>query len=229
VNLWAAHCYRVKNNDWPPSMVAAHHTAVHRSLEVNYAAANLTNYTESATLSTVYRIPDPFVKTDRPTWVEETTDLNGGVSTVGFHTDGTPYIVRSITTYSWTGSSSTADYRAREGHLPSVLFKFWEDLEARLITENQPNFAPNPPAGGKSVDGFLYPKSLESIANTLIMAMCGAYQSGKALLDPGVLDQMLKLTAADLLEAGMELAVFIACVRHNNKSNTIVSEISAAA
>jgi phage tail sheath gpL-like len=228
VNSVFSHCYRVKNNDWHPAMIAAHHTAIHHVTEVNYAAANLTNWAENSTLGQVYRVPDPFNKADRPTPTQETTDLQGGVSTVGFHADGSAYIVRSITGYSWTGSSSTSDFRAREGHYPSVLFKFWEDLEAQLITQNQPNVAADPPAAGKPVAGFMYPRGVKSIANTLIAAMTRAYQDGKALLDPSVLKDMLRATNVDLSAAGWELDVAIAAVRHNLFDDTVISDVSPA-
>jgi phage tail sheath gpL-like len=228
VNLVFAHCYRVKQNDWHPAMVAALHTAIHRVTEVNYAAANLTNWTQNTTIGQVYPIPDPFVKTNRPTSVDETTDLQGGVSTVGFRTDGTPYIVRSITTYSWTGSSSTSDFRAREGHIPSVLFKFWEDIQALLISQNQPNVAADPPPGAKPTDGFMYPSSVRAIGNTLIAQMCGPYQNGMALLDPSVLAQMIAATVVKLMAAGFELDLAIACVRHNLFDDTLIQEIGPA-
>lgn len=227
-NTFYAHCYRVKNNDWAPSMVAAHHAAIHRSEEVNYAAAKLAGWTESPVRGQVYRVPDPFAKTDRPTTLEQTTDLNGGVSTVGFRTDGTPYIVRSITTLSWTDSASTPDYRGREGHGPSVLFKFWEDLSRQLIIQAQPNVAADPPAGGKPVAGFMYPRTVRSIVNTLIAAMCGPYQDGKALLDPSVLAAMLKATDVRLGPAGWECDIAIATVRHDLFDDTRISVIDAA-
>ena len=228
VNLVFSHCYRTKNNDWHPAMTAAHHTAIHRTTEVNYAAANLTNWTQSATLGTVYAVPDPFTKTDRPSATDEITDLQGGVSTVGFRTDGTPYIVRSVTGYSYTGSSTTTDFRAREGHIPSVLFKVWEDLQAELVAQNKPNVAADPPQGAKPTDGFMYPGDVKSIANTLIAGMCGPYQSGKALLDPSVLATMLKATVVTLLAAGFELDMAIACVRHNLFDDTLIQEIGPA-
>jgi phage tail sheath gpL-like len=226
-SVWAK-CYRVHGNDWHTSMVTAQLTAIHRSQEVNYAAANLTNWTQNSTLGQVFQIPDPFTKTNRPSSVDETTDLQGGVSTIGFRTDGTPYIVRSITTYSWTGSSSTTDFRAREGHIPSVMFKYWEDLQALLIAQNQPNVAADPPQGTKPVDGFMYPSAVRVINNTLIQAMCGPYQNGMALLDPSVLTTMLGATVIKLMAAGFELDAAIACVRHNLFDDTLIQEIGPA-
>lgn len=221
-------CYRVKNNDWHPAMVAAHHAAIHRSQEVNYAAANLAGWTEDSTRGRVYRIPDPFTKTDRPTQTEQTTDLQGGVSTVGFRTDGTAYLVRSITTYSWTGSSTTSDFRAREGHIPSVLFKGWEDLDADLRAQNQPNIADDPPQGARPVAGFMYPSSVKSIANKKTTDMCGPYQNGMALLDPSVLAQMLAQNSVSRTAAGFELDLAWACVRHNLQDDVLIAEIGPA-
>jgi phage tail sheath gpL-like len=228
VNEVFAHCYRVYTCDWPPSMVAAHHTAVHRSTEVNYAATNLAGWTNSSTLGQVYQIPPPFNKANWPTTTQMTTDLNGGVSTVGFRSDGTPYIVRSITTYSWTGSSSTSDSRAREGHIPSVMLQFWGDLDAQMIAQNQPNVAQDPAPGTKPTAGFMYPKTILSIARALISSMCGAYQNGMALLDPSVLPQMLTETGASLTPGGWEVDPAIACVRHNLFDDTLISEIGPA-
>lgn len=228
VNHVFGHCYRVKNNDWHPFMVACHHAAVHRFAETTYAAANLAGWTNDSTKSQVYQVPPPFNAADAPTTTDMTTDLNGGVSTVGFHTDGTPYIVRSITTYSWTGSSSTADYRAREGHIPSVMIQFWDDLKSLMTAQNQPNVADDPPSGGKPVAGFMYPRSIKSMANTLILAMTRAYQDNKALLDPSVLKQMLTATSCTLEAGGFDLGLFIASVRHNLFDFVTISEISPA-
>jgi phage tail sheath gpL-like len=228
VNLWEGHCYRVHGSDWHTSMVAAHCTAVHRSTEVNYAGQNLAGWTNDSVKGTVFQIPDPFNKSNRPTSVDETTDLNGGVSTIGFRTDGTPYIVRSITMYSWTGSSSTSDYRAREGHIPSVLFKFWEDLSSLLRAQNQPNVAADPPQGTKPVQGNMYPSTVKAIANKLIADMCGPYQAGMALLDASVLPQMLAATTVKLAAAGFEVDVAIACVRHNLQDDALIAEVGPA-
>ncbi len=228
VNLVWGHCYRVHGNDWHTSMVAAHHTAIHRSTEINYAAANLTNWTQSSTLGTTYLIPAPFNTANVPSSVDETTDLQGGVSTVGFRSDGTPYIVRSITMYWWEGSSSTTDYRAREGHIPSTLYQFWGDLSSLLKAQNQPNVAADPPQGAKPVQGFMYPSSVKSIANGLIGSMCGPYQNGMALLDPSILPQMLAATFVQIQAAGFQLNTAIGCVRHNLYDDTLIQEIGPA-
>jgi phage tail sheath gpL-like len=221
-------CYRVHGNDWHTSMVAAHCAAVHRSQEVNYAAANLAGWTNNSALGQVFLIPDPFTKTNRPGPVDTLTDLLGGVSTIGFTTNGTSFIVRSITTYWWTGSSSTADYRAREGHIPSVMIYFWETLNSLLIAQNQPNVAADPPQGAKPTAGMMYPKTVRSIANTLITAMTGPYQNGMALLDPSVLTQMLNATTVTLKPGGFELDVAIACVVHNLFDDTVIAEVGPA-
>jgi hypothetical protein len=228
VNQVFGHLYRTKSNDWHPFMVACHNAAVHRFAETTYAAANLAGWTNNSALSQVYQIPPPFNASDVPTSTDMTTDLNGGVSTVGFHTDGSSYIVRSVTTYSWTGSSSTADFRAREGHIPSVLIQFWDDLKSQMIAQNQPNVAADPPSGGKPVAGFMYPRNVISMANALILAMTKGYMDNKALLDPSVLKEMLKATDCTLSAGGFELDTYIACVRHNLFDDTVISEIGPA-
>jgi phage tail sheath gpL-like len=221
-------CYRVKGNDWHTSMVAAHHAAIHRSQEVNYAAANLAGWTNDSSHGRVYQIPDPYTKTNRPTSTEMTTDLQGGVSTVGFRTDGTSYIVRSITTRWWEGSSSTADYRAREGHIPSVMIKWWEDFEGEMISQNQPNITDDPPQGAKAVDGYMYPKTAQSIARKLTSDMCGPYQNGMALLDPSVLTEMLATTTAKKTPGGLEVDAAVAAVQHLLYNDTVIAEIGPA-
>lgn len=222
-SVWAK-VFRVKNNDWTPGMVAAHCAAAHRLQESGYAAYNFAGYTNSSAKNTVFEIPDPFAKTDRPTVTEQTTDLNNGVSTIGFRTDGTPYIVRSITSYSWVGSTATKDYRAREGHIPSVLFQLWDDFAAISSVEDQPNVANDPPARVNPIPGFTYPSAVRQRANALIRDMCGSYQNNMALLDPSAVDAMTRATDVQLSTAGYTISVSIVPVRHNLFQQTLINQ-----
>lgn len=205
--------YRVENNDWPPPMIAAHHAAMKRSQEVNYAAYNFAGYTNTDT--TPYFVPPPFAKADVPTTTEQAADINNGVSPVSFRTDGTPYLVRDVTSRSWTGSSATKDYRAREGHIPSVTFAFWEEVEQRYIAQRQPNVMADPPQGRRPIAGFDTPQTMRDLVGKVMTDMAGPFKNGRAYLDPSVLDEMIGGISVQLSSAGFGTTATVQPVRHN--------------
>lgn len=207
----------VQNNDWFPGMIAAHYVGVLQLQEDVYAAFNFAGYTN--TDSTPFAVPDPFDKNDRPTTTEITTALNNGFIPIGFRPNGQSYIVRDITSANFTGSSTTKDYRQRPGHIPSVIFATWEELEQRHLASKQPNIAADPPAGVKPVPGFTYPSAVKSrivsLIDDLTSANDFAHQDGKALLDPSVIDEMKASIAVTALAAGFEASVVFQPVRHD--------------
>lgn len=218
--------YRVENNDWPPPMIAAHHAAMKRSQEVIYAAYNFAGYTN--TDSTPYFVPPPFSKADVPTTSEQAADINNGVSPVSFRPDGTPYLVRDITSRSWSGSSATKDYRAREGHITSVTFAFWEEVYRRYIAQRQPNVRADPPQGVRPIAGFDTPQSMRDLVWKVMTDMAGPFVNGKALLDPSVLDAMFASVSVELEAAGFGTVATVQPVRHNLFDDFLINQAGPA-
>jgi len=218
--------YRVENNDWPPPLIAAHHAAMKRSQEVIYPAYNFAGYTNTDT--TPYFVPPPFAKADVPTTTEIAADINNGVSPVSFRPDGTPYLVRDVTSRSWTGSSATKDYRAREGHITSVTFAFWEEVERRFIAQRQPNVAADPLTGTKPIAGFMYPIAARDLVWKVMDDMVGPFINGQALLDPSVIDDMKKSVFVDLGAAGIGTTATVQPVRHNLFDDFLINQAGPA-
>jgi phage tail sheath gpL-like len=206
---------RVENNDWPPGMIAAHMAAVKRRMEVIYPAANLRDYTNSDT--TPFGILDPYAKGDRPTKAEIAADLNAGVTPIAFYPNGQAYIPRQITGYSWLGSSTTRDYRAREGHIPSVVHFFWEELVRRYSAQKQPNVADDPPNGVRPLKGVDYPATMKGLINQLIDECSGPMINGAPILDPSpdAIRQMKESLVVERKTGGFGINCLVLPVEHN--------------
>lgn len=218
--------YRVENNDWFPGMIAAHHAAMKRSQEVNYAAYNFAGYTNTDT--TPYFVPPPYAKADVPTTSEQTADLNNGVSAVSFRPDGTPYLVRDVTSRSWTGSSATKDYRAREGHITSVTFEFWEEVYRRYVAQKQPNVMADPPQGRRPLAGFDTPQKMRDLIGKVMTDMAGTGFTGGTILDPSVLDEMIASISVEINAAGFGTRATVQPVRHNLFDDFLIQQAGPA-
>jgi phage tail sheath gpL-like len=219
--------FHVEDNDWPPWMVAAHCAAVKRSQEVVYPAANLAGYTQTDT--TVFAIPDPWDKTDRPTVTEQKADLNNGVTPIAFTANGRSYIVRQITSYNVL-STGLKDYRAREGHIPSVVHFFWEELLRRYAAQKQPNRAADPPKGVKPIPGYDYPRTIKALVYRCIDDMAGEFSNQKALLDssPDAIRRMKESTTVTLQPGGFFVNVLVEPVVHNLFDDFLVNQGGSA-
>lgn len=216
-----------ENNPWFPGMLAAHVGAVKRNLEIVDPGANLTGYTVSDT--TQFLIPPPYDKTDYPTETEIRADLNNGITPITFSASGTPSIVRQITGKNWTNSASTKDYRAREGHIPSVVLYVWEVIRSRYSASKQSRVAADPLRGEKPLPGTTTPGSVKSLIQNVINDFTtGNVNNAGPLLDPSVKQAMLDSVDVRLLADGISAHVDLVAVRHNNKAQYQIAETSLA-
>lgn len=211
--------YRAKNNDLPPHMIAAIGAAAERSQEMIHPGANINGYPNAPGMApgAPFPIPDPFTKTDRPTAVEIAADLNNGICPIAFSTTGTPYLVRSVTSYSWIGSSATNDYRAREGHIPSVMAYAWGLVRDRYNAQRQPFTATDVPAGQRPLAGVMYVSTMKGIVGGVISELCGPAVNNMPVLDPDANARMLDSIAVSVLPDGFGVDVTFEPVRHDNK------------
>lgn len=222
--------WHAENNDWTPAMIAAHCTAVKRSQEMIHPAANLAGYTNSE--NTRFTIPDPYDKNDRPTQIEQAADLDNGVTPIAFYPDGTPYIVRQVTSKSWTGSSATKDYRAREGHIPSVVHYFWGEAEARYSVLRQQNqlVSSEPAKGQKPVKGVMYPSTIKKMILSVIDDFTGPTISGIPLLDPSpeaIAEMKASVDVVDMTD-GTSAICDVQPARHNLKGHFLINQTGPA-
>ena len=208
-----------ENNDWPASMLAAHYCGIKRSKEIGYAAANLSGYGLNGELCL---FPDPFAKSDRPTSTEIRADLNNGVTPISFTNNGSPYIVRDVTSRSWQGASSTNDYRAREGHIPSVMFKAWDVIGTAYRTTAQDNVDNDPAEGQKPLVNVTYPRDVKSLVGRCIDILIN--DDAGPLLAPSQSQLMKDSTAVVKITGGISAHVRLVAVEHNLKGQFLLDE-----
>lgn len=209
-----------ENNDISAGMLATIFAAVLSFREISDKAAKLADYGPGGSGGAL-PIPAPYAKTDIPTATEIKTALNTGVTPISFNAAGQPYIVWHVTTKSLT--NAVADYRARPGHLPSVVHDFWDTVGTRYTLEKQDRVADNPGENEKPLPGFTYPRDVAAILRkTIDDKIDGAL----ATLDPSERQTMKDSIDVGLLNAGFSSRVQIKAVRHNLKGWFLVEETS---
>lgn len=216
-------------SDWSPGMIAAHHAAVVRSQEIAHPAQNINGYTN--TDSTVYQMPAPYLKSEVPTQTEIRADLNNGVCPIALNKAGSPYLVRHVTSRSLNAQGNN-DYRAREGHVTSVVEFFWETVLARWSTQKQPFVDNDPAAGQKPKTRTSTPSQLRLIIFGVIDDLTadnplGIYQG--PILSPSKVTDMKRSCLVTKAGAGkLSADVSIFAVEHLIGSETTVRETSPA-
>lgn len=214
-----AFCVHAENNDWSPGMIAAHFAGVLARQERSDPACNLVDYGIREPSSQPFAVPDPYTKTDRPTTTEIKTMLNSGVTPIGFTPTGKPYIVRHVTTRSET--SSIKDYRARPGHIPSVITDTSQRIVSAWNAVKQPKIANDPVDGQKPLPGFSYPRDVRGVCATVIDE-----QVSRGILDPDQLQTMKDSIDVGRLADGVSWRVQIEAVKHLNRSWILFEEVS---
>jgi phage tail sheath gpL-like len=220
--------HRAENNDWTPFMIAAHNCAAKRSKEIAHPSANLTGYTNSD--SSVYKVPDPYDKNDRPTLAELEADLDNGVTPIAFAPNGAAYIPRMVSSRSWLGTSATKDYRAREGHIGSAIKYTWAEVKSRYVATRQDHVAADPVKGQKPLAGVTYPSAVKSLLLGVIDDLAGPAVGGIPVLDPSpeaIARMKASVNVVDMAD-GISATVDFEPVRHNNKGNFLVKQTGPA-
>jgi phage tail sheath gpL-like len=220
MNSPRAFCVWTEDNDYSAGMVATEFVAILSMLEVSDKAAKLADYGPGMA-GGLLSIPDPFDKTDRPTATEIKAALNAGVTPIAFNAAGQPYIVWHITTKSVT--NSIADYRARPGHLPSVMHDFWDSVQTRYTLEKQDRVADDPGENEKPLPGFMYPRTVRGIISQVID---DKIDGALATLDPSERQTMKDSIDVGLLSSGFSCRVQPKAVRHNLRAWFRIEETS---
>jgi len=222
-NAWVKF-YWQENNPWTPGMLAAHHASLVRAAEIAHPAANVAGYTSGD--SSIYLVPRPYDVLDYPTATEIRTALNNGYSPIAFNRLGRSYLVRDITSRSLQGTSN--DYRAREGHIPSVLAAFWQEVLQRWNAIKQPFVAADPKSGQKPLQKVTYPNTVRKLLQDTIVDMAGPFIGGSPVLDPGSVDAMVSSVEALLITGGISARANPIAVMHNLKQEFLIGESSPA-
>jgi len=222
--------YRSKNSDWTPGMLAAYNAAVQRLEETKHPAASLTGYRNDSARSRKFSIPAPFARSDWPTATEIEADLANGVVPICFDTAGNAYLNRSITSYS-ERSSGVKDYRASEGHIPSVMDFTWALIKQRWLETKQPFVANDPVQGQKPSPGVSYPSSLRTLVWKVIDDLTGPNPLGQytgPILAPDKIQQMKDSVVVTKVAGGLTCSANFFAVEHLNKSEWTLNETSPA-
>jgi phage tail sheath gpL-like len=228
LNSVRAFLFRAERNEWTPAMLAAQNTAVARSQQVSQPAANFAGY--QSTDSTVYQVLAPFSVNDRPSTVEIRADLNNGVSPIAFRPDGKAYLVRFITTRC-RNDNNDPDYRARPGHITSVIDFAWNLVKQRWESTKQPFVADNPKEGESPKARTTTPQQVEGlmlqVINDLVASTpLGQYQG--PILAPDKEAEMKKSIVATKMTAGISVSVDFYSVEHLYKGEFTIQETGAA-
>lgn len=219
---------RVNQSDWTPAMVAAHVAGVLWLMENTYAGASLTNYTTNSILGTVFNIPDPYNKANRPLAAEISLDLNNGVMPVCFTSQGQAYLNRGIDSYNVLPGTSAKDYDARESHIPSVIHYSWAYAYSRWLKQRQPNVMGNLPAGRRPVPLFNTPSGLGALLNNCVdvLSSTACPSNNTPILDPSP-DAVARMKASIFVQQtnnGLQASLNWEPVRHDNQDDFLVQQ-----
>lgn len=212
--------WHAEDNDWHPALLASRCVAILRSQEVAHPGASLVDY--GLKDGQVLGIPDPFDKNDRPSYTEIKADLNNGVTPIAFLSNGTPYIVRHVTSKSLTNSVN--DYRARSGHIPSVVFYAWDIVEGEYRAQAQMFVANDPLEGEKPLSNVTYPRDVKAIFFKVIDDLIS--NPGGPILDPSYRQEMKDSVEVVRLVDGISARWRPIAVKHNNKGQFLIEESS---
>jgi len=220
--------FHTERNDWTPAMLAAQNTAVVRSQQVSQPAANFAGYQSSD--SAVYQILAPFNVNDRPTTTEQRADLNNGVSPIAFRPDGKAYLVRFITSRC-QNSAGDSDFRARPGHITSVIDFAWNLVKQRWLSTKQPFVSDNPIQGQSATARTTTPQQVAAMMKQVIDDLTGSTPLGQyqgPILAPDKITEMKGSIVAKKVTAGIAVSVDFYSVEHLYKGEFTIQETGAS-
>jgi phage tail sheath gpL-like len=214
--IWA------EDNDYSPLQLAATAAGVQAKEEASDRGRPIFTYGPGGDGSPL-PIPDPFDITDRPTATEVKAALNNGVSPVEFTATGKALFTWLITSRSET--NSVKDYRARAGHIPSVIADYWETLRIRYTATKQLRVAADRAKGEKPLAGFTYPADVASLMRGVID---DKIDGARATLDPAQRAAMKASVDATLAVggAGVSAIAQLQAVKPNLKGHFLIQEVS---
>lgn len=219
--------FHVHNNDWSPPMIAAVCTAAKWVKETAYPAASMRGYTQTDVFN--FPIPPPFYSTDRLSPSDIEADLNNGATPIDFTSNGGAIMPRQITSRSVLEGTSNKDYRARPGHIPSVLDAAWEYLLQRWLAVRQDMVTGDPPAGARPYKGFNTPGHMRALVFSAIDVLSSNNSPwGKPILDPDAIAAMKASVDIDERDAGFGVSVDWEPARHDYFDDFLILQGGAA-
>lgn len=221
--------FHAEKSDWTPAMLAAQNAAVVRSQQVVQPAANFAGYT--ATDRTPYQVPAPFLMSSRPTTTEIRADLNNGISPIAYSPIGSAYLVRFITTNNVDTVTLSKDYRARPGHITSVIDFAWAIVKQKWIATKQDFVADDPKTGEQPIAKTTTPLAVRSLISGIIGDLSSSSPLGQysgPILAPDKVSDMKSSIVATKGNASISVSVDFYSVEHLYKGEFTIKETGAA-
>jgi phage tail sheath gpL-like len=221
--------FHAEGSDWTPAMLAAQNAAVVRSQQIVQPAANFAGYV--STDRTVYHVPAPFLVANRPTTTEIRADLNNGISPIAYSPLGSAYLVRFVTSSNHVPSSVDKDYRARPGHITSVIDFAWGIVKQRWNATKQPFVANDPGTSGKTLAKTTTPLLVQALIAGVIDELTGSTPLGRyqgPILAPDKVSEMKSSIVVTKGAATISVSVDFYSVEHLYKGEFTIKETGAA-
>lgn len=228
VNLVTSFFWQAEESDWTPAMIAAHHMAVMRSKELAHPGANLADYTNGT--GTPYFMPPAANAGDVPTATQIDQALDNGASPIGFRGVGRkPYIVRHVTNMH-QNNTGEEDFRARPGHIPSVIFFCWETFYTRWSAQKQPFTGPDPADNESPLPATSTPDSVRGVFKSIVNEFTRGRPLGYAgpILDPADKVAMKDSIYVEAMAGGFGGNADWSPVKHNYFMRVKARQIGAA-
>ena len=221
--------FHAEDSDWTPAMLAAQNAAVVRSQQVGQPAANFAGYVGSD--ATVYQVPAPLLMASRPTTAEIRGALNNGISPIAYSPLGSAYIVRFITSRNFDPVTGDKDYRARPGHITSVIDFAWGIVKQKWLATKQPFVADNPKIGEQPTARTTTPNLVKALVVGVIDDLTSSSPLGRytgPILAPDRVQAMKDSVVATKVAAGISVSVDFYSVEHLYKGEFTIKETGAA-
>ena len=216
VNLVTSFFWHAEDSDWTPAMIASHNCAVMRAAEIAHPGANIAGYINGT--GTPYFMPAAVLAADVPTDTQLTQDLNNGISPIDYQGPGRkPFIVRVVTGLH-LNATGEEEFRARPGHIPSVIFFMWEQFRQQYNVEKQDFVGRDPKDNELPKPNTTAPDNIRSIFRSLVEEGIGGKPFG--LYDGPILNdldeqKMLDSIEVDIINGGFGGKVDWSPVIHN--------------
>lgn len=207
-----------------PGVMAAYVAAMVRSAEMAYFAANINE-------RVVEGLTAPYDKTDWLSDVEEKAGLNNGATPLVVRKNR--LIVSRFITNKSLNDAGQNDYRSREGHIPSVVHAFWDELLQQYNNIRQPNVSADPADGQIAPRLTTTPSQVKATVAGVIRdfgsnAPLKGRQPGP-LFDPAQIEALVAgINVTGPAGGRLGVDVGVAAVVHNLGVDTKIFELSAA-
>ncbi len=158
----------LQNSDRPPEELAATCAGIYALEEAPTAfRCNFSGYGNDASTSTRWNVKAPRSGT-APTRANVLSALNNGITPIGVNANGSTYLVKRITTRSLT--SAISDYRIRDSHKVTIMDRFADDLNAKIVLQFSGKKIGNDPVVGERIPGsdVVTPRVMKAAAIQLL-------------------------------------------------------------